>query len=122
MSGPLEGVNILDVGTAGVGPWAATLLGYLGANVVKVEGPAGDRHVGAMGAGGVMNGIPTLYTIAQLNKWTSSLDLKDPQYKKSVDRLVQQADVVMDNLRPGVVDRLGLGWTGWEQHNTVRWA
>ena len=117
MSGPLEGVNILDVGTAGVGPWAATLLGYLGANVIKIEGPAGDRHVGALGAGGVMNGIPTVYTIAQLNKWTSSLDLKDPQYKESVDRLIQQADVVMDNLRPGVVDRLGFGYEAIRRQN-----
>jgi crotonobetainyl-CoA:carnitine CoA-transferase CaiB-like acyl-CoA transferase len=101
---------VLDVGTAGVGPWAATLLGYLGANVVKVEGPAGDLLRGDPGRLGVMKGINTIYTVAQLNKRIASLDLKDPINKEAIRRLVEQADVVMDNLRPGTVDRMGLGY------------
>lgn len=109
MSGPLQGVNILDVGTAGVGPWAATLLGYLGANVVKVEGPTGDRHLGVPGTPGVMKDLAPVYTIAQLNKWPASLDLKSPANLEAVQRLILQADVVMDNLRPGAVERMGVG-------------
>ena len=114
--GPLKGVNVLDVGTAGVGPWATTLLGYLGANVVKVESPAGDWLVHA-GAPVLMKGIAPVYTVLNLNKKLAALDLKDPANKKVMERLVQQADIVMDNLRPGVVERLGLGYEAVKQIN-----
>ena len=110
MSGPLTGVNILDVGTAGVGPWAVTLLGYLGANIVKLEGPAGDFHLGTPGAPGMMKDLFPIYTIAQLNKLTAAVDLKDPKSSDALERLIRQADIVSDNLRPGAIDRMGVGY------------
>ena len=110
MSGPLKDVNILDVGTAGVGPWAVTLLGYLGANIVKLEGPAGDFHLGVPGAPGMMKDLFPIYTIAQLNKWTAAINLKDPTTNEALERLISQADLVSDNLRPGAIDRMGVGY------------
>ena len=107
MPGPLKGVNVLDVGTAAVGPWAATLLGYLGANVIKVESPAGDRHLYQPP---LQNKLSTTYTIGNLNKLASVLDLKAAETQESLNRLIFQANVVVDNLRPGVVNRLGLGY------------
>ena len=114
MPGPLQGIRIIDVGTAGVGPWAATLLGYLGAEVLKVESPAGDRHLYQPP---LQRGLSTTYTSLNLNKRAAVLDLKDPQIRPSVERMVRQADVIMDNLRPGVVDRMGLGHTSAKEVN-----
>ncbi len=114
MPGPLEGVNVLDVGTAAVGPWAATLLGYLGANVIKVESPAGDRHLYQPP---LQRKLSTTYTIGNLNKLAAVLDLKDAGTQDAVRMLISQADVVMDNLRPGVVDRLGLSYDGMKKLN-----
>ena len=89
-SGPLHDVNVLDLGTAGVGPWAATLLGYLGARVIKLENPAGDR---IRIQKPFINGVSTTYTVLNLNKKTSILDLKDQNLAEARDRLVGQADV-----------------------------
>ena len=114
MPGPLLGVRIIDVGTAGVGPWAATLLGYLGAEVLKVESPAGDRHLHQPP---LQKGISTTYTSLNLNKRAAVLDLKDPEIRPAVERMVRQADVIMDNLRPGVVDRMGLGHSAAKEIN-----
>ena len=107
MSGPLQGVRIIDTGTAVVGPWAATLLGCLGADVLKIEAPGGDRLLHQLP---LQNDLSTTYTILNLNKRAVIFDLKDPNIRPSMERLVRQADVIMDNLRPGVVDRLGLGY------------
>ena len=114
MKGPLGGVNVIDLGTAGVGPWAAVLLGYLGANVVKVESPAGDR---SLHQPPIMQGLSTTYTKNNLNKLTSILNLKDPEMEEVRRRLITQADVVMDNLRPGVVARLGFGFEEMKKLN-----
>ena len=112
MPGPLQGVRIMDVGTAGVGPWAATLLGYLGAEVLKIESPAGDRHLYQPP---LQRGLSTTYTSLNLNKRAAVLDLKDPELRSAVERLIRQADVIMDNLRPGVVDRMGVGYQAARQ-------
>ncbi len=114
MTGPLGGVNVLDLGTGGVGPWAAVLLGYLGANVVKVESPAGDR---SLHQPPMKQGLSTTYTKNNLNKVTSILNLKDPAMEGVRRRLVSQADVAMDNLRPGVVARLGFGFEEMKKLN-----
>ena len=107
MSGPLQGVRIIDTGTAVVGPWAATLLGCLGADVLKIEAPGGDRLLHQLP---LQKDLSTTYTILNLNKRAVIFDLKDPNIRPSMERLIRQADVIMDNLRPGVVDRLGLGY------------
>ena len=104
----------MDVGTAGVGPWAATLLGLLGADVLKIESPAGDRHLYQPP---LQKGLSTTYTSLNLNKRAAIVDLKDPEAWPAVERMVRQADVIMDNLRPGVVDRMGVGFEAAQRIN-----
>jgi crotonobetainyl-CoA:carnitine CoA-transferase CaiB-like acyl-CoA transferase len=107
MSGPLSGINVLDLGIAGVGPWAATVLGFLGANVVRVEPPQGDRlHVQVP----LQKGESTTYIFCNLNKRNIKLNLKDPVEKGYLEQLVREADVVMDNQRTGNVAKLGFGY------------
>ena len=105
--GPLIGTNILDLGTAGVGPRAASLLGMMGANVIKVEPPFGDALRMQLP---FMRGVPTAYIFCNLNKRCISLDLKDEANRGIMEQLVREADVLIQNLRPGVMERLGLGY------------
>ncbi len=105
--GPLKGLRVLDCGTAVVGPWAATLLAFLGADVIKVERPSGEITRLARPH---QNGWSTAYVVANLCKRSIELDFKDPANKKSIDRLLSQADVVIENYRPGVADRIGIGY------------
>ena len=105
--GPLVGTKVLDMGTAGVGPRAASLLGMLGADVIKVESPAGD---GLRVQAPYFNGVSTAYLFCNLNKRCLTIDLKDDANKPLIQRLLKEADVLMHNLRPGVLDRLGLGY------------
>lgn len=114
MNGPLDGVRIADVGTAGVGPWAATLLGLLGADVLKIDSPGGDRHLYQTP---LQRGLSTTYTSLNLNKRYAIIDLKDPAKRPAVERIIRQADIIMDNLRPGVVDRMGVGYESSKQIN-----
>src|SRR5262249_41114392 len=107
MGGPLEGVNILDFGAAGVGPPGARLLGFLGANVVKVERPEGEviRNQAPF-----QRGVSVAFTAWNMSKKSAEFDMKDPEGKAGLEPLIKQADVMMANLRPGVLDRLGLGY------------
>ena len=107
MSGPLEDVNVLDAGVVGVGPWAASILAQLGADVIKVEPPGGDRIRQQLPLQG---DVATTYSVVNLNKRSADIDLKDPELRPAVERLVRQADIVMDNQRPVVMERLRLDW------------
>lgn len=108
MAGPLTGLRVLDLGSLVAGPLAATLLGDQGAEVIKVELPGqGDlfRHVGSSRGG--MSG-----TFALLNRGKRSISLRvsDERGLDVYRALARTADVVIQNLRPGVVDRLGIGY------------
>ena len=108
MAGPLTGLRVLDLGALIAGPIAATLLGDQGAEVIKVEVPGqGDlfRHVGSSRGG--MSG-----TFAMLNRGKRSITLRvsDERGLEVYRALARTADVVIQNLRPGVVDRLGIGY------------
>jgi formyl-CoA transferase len=111
-AGPLAGVHVLDLARVLAGPYAAMLLGDLGAEVIKVERPgAGDdtRQWGPpfMPAG---DGAESTYFLAvNRGKRSVAIDLKDPGERAFVEALVRWADVLIENFRPGVMDRLGLG-------------
>lgn len=107
-SGPMRGVRIVDFSMALTGPYAAALLGDQGASVVKIERPGiGDiaRWVGV-----AVNGISALYQSCNRGKRTITIDLTSEQGRDIAARLVSEADVVIENFRPGVMDRLGLGY------------
>lgn len=104
--GPLDGIAVLDLGGVLSVPYAATLLADLGADVVKVESPAGDQLRANSPA---HQGMSALYYNANRGKRGIVLDLKSEEGLRAVHTLVAKSDVVMENWRPGVAQRLGLG-------------
>ncbi len=103
---PLAGVRVVDFGVGGVGPFAATLLAWLGANVVKVEAP--NEFI--LSVRPTVQGLSTTYLALNQGKRSVALDLKTHHGLMLARRLVAGADVVVENFRPGVLDRLGLGY------------
>ncbi|MFC9056793.1 CaiB/BaiF CoA transferase family protein [Streptomyces sp. NPDC057074] len=108
--GVLAGYRVLDCSIAMAGPFAAQRLGDLGADVVKVEPVTGEwqRHAAAGGAAG--NRINVSFLSLNRNKRSLAVDLKDPAGKEVLRRLVADADVFLQNYRPGVADRLGVDY------------
>jgi crotonobetainyl-CoA:carnitine CoA-transferase CaiB-like acyl-CoA transferase len=105
--GPLSGIRILDLSIAATGPYAATLLADQGADVIKVERPAiGDiaRWVGIQ-----IDGISALYQLCNRGKRSIAVDLGSDEGRDIVRRLAAESDAVVQNWRPGVAQRLGVG-------------
>ena len=105
---PLAGIKIVDLSIALTGPYAVALLGDQGADVVKVERPGlGDigRYVGVS-----VNGLSALAQMCNRGKRSLALDVHQPAGREIFFRLASTADVVVQNFRPGVVERLGIGY------------
>jgi formyl-CoA transferase len=110
--GPLAGIRVLDLARVLAGPYAAMLLGDLGAEVIKVERPGtGDdtRHWGPPFAESDDEAESTYFLSVNRGKRSVAIDLKDPAEREFIDSLVRWADVLIENFRPGVMDRLELG-------------
>ncbi len=106
MAGPLEGVRILDLTTMVAGPVAAMMLADQGADVIKVESPAGDlmrRFAFAR------NGMSASFLSCNRNKRSLAIDLKAAEGLRIVSKLIATADILMNNFRPGAAERIGLG-------------
>ena len=107
--GPLAGVKVLDLTQIMAGPMCTLLLADLGADVIKIERPgSGDdtRRMGSRVAGGFAAGFLAL----NRNKRSIALDLRAAEGKAVFRRLAETADIVAENFRPGVMERLGLGY------------
>src|SRR5690606_28455039 len=115
MSGPLEGVRILDITTVLMGPYATQILGDLGADVIKVEPPAGD-NVRGIGPGrhADMGGI---FLHANRSKRSIALDLKNPAGRQALLKVAATCDVLVYNVRPQAMARLGLSYAEVAQAN-----
>ena len=109
MTAPLEDITVVDLSRALAGPHAAMMLGDMGARVIKVESPAGDdtRGWGPPFVGPEDDPVSTYYLSANRNKESITLDLKSDDGRDVLTRLVQRADVLIENFRPCVMDRLG---------------
>jgi crotonobetainyl-CoA:carnitine CoA-transferase CaiB-like acyl-CoA transferase len=107
-AGPLSGVRVLDLSRVLSGPYAARLLCDLGAEVIKLEPPEGDeaRQIAPRHD----RGQSWLFTLSNVGKRSILLDLGKPGAAEVVLELVRRCDVVIENFRPGVLDRLGVGW------------
>ncbi len=110
MAGALHGIRILDLTTNVSGPFATGILGDMGADVIKLEEP-GDGDIGRR-YGPMREGMAASFTVMNRNKRGVALDVHAPGGKETFLRLAASVDVVMQNMRPGVVDRLGIGYEG----------
>ena len=119
--GPLAGVRILDFTSALAGPWATSILADQGASVVKIEPPGlGDigRWVGAQ-----RNGMCAMFAMANRGKRSIAIDLRTDRGVDLARRLAAEADVVVQNYRPGVAARLGIDHDDLAQREKgpIRW-
>lgn len=105
---PLKGVRVVEAGIALAGPFVGSLLAELGAEVIKVERPEGGDPMRLMGPR--VNGIPLWWGVAARNKTCIALDLKADDGRAAFRDLLASADVLVENYRPGVMQRLGFGW------------
>jgi len=105
---PLDGVTVIDLGQVYQGPYATFLMAKAGANIIKVEPLAGEpiRQRVTVSKG---SAIP--FAMLNANKRDVSLNLKSPRGREILKGLVAQADVLLENYAPGVMDKLGLGWS-----------
>jgi formyl-CoA transferase len=103
---PLTGLKVVELGHYIAGPFATRLLADLGAEVIKVEPPGGDP---IRGWGFQHNGHPVWFSIHGRNKLSVTLDLKQPEDKAKLLKLVARADALVENYRPGYLERIGLG-------------
>jgi CoA:oxalate CoA-transferase len=103
---PLAGIRVLDLSRVLAGPYCTALLADLGAEIIKLEPPSGDdyRHIGPF-----KDGESALFTLNNRGKQSLVLELKDPADLALAKGIAAQVDVVVENFRPGVAARLGLG-------------
>ena len=110
MTLPLEGVRVIEVGQALAGPLAGVLLADMGADVIKIEKPDGGDDARIWGPPFGPDGVTSLYFYSQnRNKRSVALDLKAAADVETLHRLCETADILIQNLRPGVVDEIGIG-------------
>jgi crotonobetainyl-CoA:carnitine CoA-transferase CaiB-like acyl-CoA transferase len=107
----LEGIRVLDFTQMMMGPWATQFLGDMGAEVIKIERPGvGEWERGLRAMGDLLDGQSPFFLAMNRNKKSVSLNLKDPRAREIVTRLASESDLLVENFRPGVMGRLGLGY------------
>jgi Predicted acyl-CoA transferases/carnitine dehydratase len=114
-TGPLHGLRVIDCATILAAPLASQILGDFGADVIKIEHP--DRPDAMRGHGESVDGVGLWWTEVGRNKRTVALDLRDEEGAEIFRRLVATADVLVENFRPGTLERWGLGWDALHQLN-----
>src|SRR5581483_9817304 len=111
MARPLDGIRVVDSSVGAHGPFAGALLADLGADVVKIDPPGGAMMRQSRGGGGpTQQGHQLAYLGLNHGKRSIALDLRDPEDKAVAMRLIERADVFLENWRGGVADNLGIGY------------
>ena len=113
--GPLEGIKIVDISTIVSGPLAASMLGDQGAEVIKIEPPYRGENARVMGP--IKEGSGALFAVVNRSKRSLAIDLKQEESKKIIYKLIESADVIIDNFRPGALERLGLDYETINKYN-----
>jgi CoA:oxalate CoA-transferase len=107
-TGPLARIKVVDLTRVLAGPYCTMLLGDLGADIIKIEHPRGgddSRHIGPF-----INGISAYFSSLNRGKHSYALDLKEPADRERFEALLAEADVLVENFRPGTMEKLGYGW------------
>ena len=108
-AGPLSGVRVLELGSLIAGPYASALLAQFGADVIKIEMPRGGDPLRTWRK--LHNGTSLWWYTQSRNKKSVTLDLSAEEARAIVRRLVESTDVLIENFRPGTLEKWGLGWT-----------
>ncbi|HET7766253.1 MAG TPA: CaiB/BaiF CoA-transferase family protein [Burkholderiales bacterium] len=117
MSSPLKGIRVLELGQFIAGPYAGLQLADLGATVIKVERPGSGDAFREFGFAPNAKGYSHNFCAFNRNKLSVTLDVHSPHGREAFLRLARQADVVLENFRPGVMKRLGLDYGSLEKEN-----
>jgi crotonobetainyl-CoA:carnitine CoA-transferase CaiB-like acyl-CoA transferase len=115
MDMPLQGIRVIEFCNVAAGPYCGMLLGDMGADVIKVEHPNGGDTLRAWPP--ITDGYSENFASLNRNKRSVTLDLKDPVDVEQARLLIRDADVLIENNRPGAMDRLGLGYADMERLN-----
>lgn len=115
MNGPLEGIRVLDLSRHLAGPFAAMTLGDLGADVIKVETPGSGDDTRRFPP--YWNGVSTYYLSTNRNKRGITLNLKTPEGQEIARKLAARSDILIENFRPGTMERFGLGYEQLKEIN-----
>jgi CoA:oxalate CoA-transferase len=115
MEKALQGVRVLDLTRVLAGPYCSMVLGDLGADIIKIENPEGGDD--SRGFGPFVNGESVYFISLNRNKKSLSLNLKTEEGKEIFRKLVKEADIVVENYRPGTMEKLGLGYEELEKIN-----
>ena len=115
---PFEGIRVLDLTRVVSGPYCTQMLGFLGAEIVKVEDRQGDSTRQGLGDAALKKeGLSATFLMFNAGKKSITLDLKKPEGKEILLKLARTADVFVENFRPGVVSRLGIGYEALSKEN-----
>ncbi len=117
MAGPLEGIKVVDLSIALTGPWPSAIMADQGAAVIKIEAPGiGDigRWVGV-----AIKGISAMFQVVNRGKRSIALNLREAEAQEIARRLIADADVLVQNFRPGVMERLGLDYESVKREDLI---
>ncbi|HEY2745091.1 MAG TPA: CaiB/BaiF CoA-transferase family protein, partial [Polyangia bacterium] len=115
MHAPLKGVRVLDLSRLIPGPFCTLILSDLGASVDKLEDPHVGDYLRVFPP--MKNGLSGRFNAINRDKRSICLDLKKPEARDALLKLVEKYDVVVESFRPGVMDRLGVGWAALSARN-----
>lgn len=108
MSGPLKGIRVIEIGTLIAAPFAARMMAEFGAEVIKIEAPVTGDPIRKWRK--LYEGTSLWWYLQSRNKKSISINLKSPEGIEIIKRLASNADVLIENLKPGAMEKLGLGW------------
>jgi len=116
VKGALDGIRVIEVGTLISGPFAGRLLGDMGAEVVKIEPPGSPDPLRTWGQA-ELDGHHFFWTVHARNKKAVTLNLREPRGRDLFLKLVERSDIIVENFRPGTLEKWGLGYDVLRQHN-----
>ncbi|MFO7166206.1 MAG: CoA transferase, partial [Mycolicibacterium hassiacum] len=116
VAGPLDGIRVIEIGTLISGPFAARLLGDMGAEVIKIELPNAPDPLRTWGQA-ELDGHRFFWTVHARNKKAITLDLRKPAGRELFLDLVERSDIIVENFRPGTLERWDLGYPTLRERN-----